>query len=65
MNAKSQTAAATPKQGDHVFNPVETPIIRPFETIRSLRSTFVDGEHFIHDYLLHSYSMAKRRSGWG
>jgi hypothetical protein len=53
------SASATPKQGDHVFNAVETAIPAPFETIRSLRSGFADGQHFLHDYLLHSYSIAK------
>ena len=53
------SASATPKQGDHVFNAVETAILAPFETIRSLRSPLVDGQHFLYDYLLHSYSIAK------
>src|SRR5438309_2125078 len=53
------SASATPKQGDHVFNAVEIAIMRPFESIRALRSALVDGEHFLHDYLLHSYSMAR------
>jgi hypothetical protein len=53
------SASATPKQGDHVFNAVETAILAPFETIRSLRSGVADGQHFLHDYLLHAYSIAK------
>ena len=52
-------ASATPKQGDHVFNAVETAILAPFETIRSLRSGLADGQHFLYDYLLHGYSIAK------
>jgi hypothetical protein len=53
------SASATPKQGDHVFNAVETAILAPFETIRSLRSAVTEGQHFLYDYLLHSYSIAK------
>src|ERR1700691_3024542 len=53
------SASATPKQGDHVFNALESAIMRPFETIRSLRSTLVDSQHFLYDYLLQTYSMAK------
>jgi hypothetical protein len=34
--------------------------MRPFETMRSLRSPIIDGQHFVHDYLMHSYSMAKQ-----
>ncbi|MBI4909056.1 MAG: hypothetical protein HY820_35875 [Acidobacteria bacterium] len=50
----------TPKQGDHVFNAIETAILGPVETIRGLRSAIVDGQHFLHDYLLISYSLARR-----
>jgi len=53
------SASATPKQGDHVFNAVETAILEPFETIRSLQSGVADGHHFLYDYLLHGYSIAK------
>jgi hypothetical protein len=59
QDGESMSASATPKQGDHVFNAVETAILAPFETIRSLRSGFCDGQHFLHDYLLHSYSIAR------
>lgn len=54
------SASAIPKQGDHVFNAVDTALIRPFETLRSLRSPLIEGQHFVPDYLLHSYSMAKQ-----
>jgi hypothetical protein len=52
-------ATATPKQGDHVFNDVETAIIGPFDTLRSLRSEFVEGQRFVPQYLLQSYGYAK------
>ncbi|HZQ53008.1 MAG TPA: hypothetical protein VFB14_12470 [Bryobacteraceae bacterium] len=54
------SSSATPKQGDHVFNAIDIALLRPFESIRSLRSVNVDGEHFLHDYLLHCYSMARK-----
>jgi hypothetical protein len=54
------SASATPKQGDHVFNAIDIALLRPFESIRSLRSVDVNGEHFLHDYLLHCYSMARK-----
>lgn len=52
--------ATTPKQGDHVFNAIDSAIMRPFETIRSLRSPVIDGQQFIYTFLLHSYSLAKQ-----
>jgi len=51
---------SNPKQGDHVFNEVAFVIMRPFETIRTLGSAFVQGKHFLYDYILHSYSWAKQ-----
>ena len=54
------SAGATPKQGDHVFNAVTEAILHPFETIRSLPSPDVDGGHFLHSYLLHTYSVVKQ-----
>lgn len=56
------SASATPKQGDHVFNAVETAILRPFDTIRSLRSAHIDGQHFLQDYLLNSYSLVRMQA---
>jgi len=53
-------STAVTKQGDHIFNFLETPILRPFDTIKSLRSAYVDGEHFVQDYLLHSYSLTRQ-----
>jgi len=52
------SAAGTPKQGDHVFNSVEAEVLRPFETLRSLKSEHVDGRTFLHDYLLATYTFA-------
>lgn len=52
-------ATTTPKQGHHVFNAIDIALLRPFERIRSLRSTEVDGQHFLNDYLLYCYSLAK------
>ncbi len=57
------SATAIPKQGDHVFNALDAALMCPFESMRSLRSPMVEGQHFIHDYLLHSYSMAKEIAG--
>lgn len=57
------SATATPKQGDHVFNAVDTALMRPFETVKSLRSPIIQGQHFVHDYLLQSYSMATQIAG--
>lgn len=51
-------AGTTPKQGDHVFNAVDDAIMHPYDTVASLRSELVDGQQFIHEYLLHSYSFA-------
>jgi hypothetical protein len=34
--------------------------MRPFKSLCSLRSPDVDGQHFVHDYLLHCYSLAKK-----
>src|SRR4051794_6890556 len=53
------SSASTPKQGDHIFNAVDTAIMRPFDTIRSLRSGLVNGQHFLHDNLLISFSRAR------
>jgi hypothetical protein len=52
------SATATPKQGDHVFNAVDTAVMRPFETVKLFGSPII--QHFVYDYLLHSYSMAKQ-----
>ena len=52
-------SATAPKQGDHVFNAVDTALMRPFQTISSLRSGLVDGQHFIHDYLLQIDGLAR------
>ena len=52
-------ASTTPKQGHHVFNAIDIALLRPFETVRSLRSTEIDGQHFLEDFLLHCYSLAK------
>lgn len=49
-----------PRQGDHVFNSLETAVMRPFDVIASLQSPHVSGQYFIYDYLLHSYSLAKQ-----
>lgn len=57
------SAGAAPKQGDHVFNAIETALLKPFETIQALRSELVEGTYFIHDYLLTSYSVAKNIAG--
>jgi len=54
------SSAASPKQGDHVFNAIDTAVIRPFEKLKKLRSEITEGEHFVHDYLLHVYSLAVR-----
>ena len=54
------SATATPKQGDHVFNAVDTALMGPFETVKLFRSPIIEGQHFVYDYLLHSYSMAKQ-----
>ena len=54
------SATATPKQGDHVFNAGDTALMLPFETVKSLRSPIIEGQHFVHDYLLQSYSMARQ-----
>jgi hypothetical protein len=48
---------AIPRQGDHIFNAIDTALMRPFETVRSLRSPIVEGGHFIYDYVLHCYSL--------
>jgi hypothetical protein len=53
------SASAAPKQGDHVFNAVDAAVLRPYETMFSLRTALVDGQQFVHDYLLHSYSLAR------
>lgn len=54
------SASAAPKQGDHVFDAIELAIMRPFDSIRAMRSDLIDGEHFLHDFLLHSYSIARK-----
>jgi hypothetical protein len=56
---KCMATGATPRQGDHVFNDLSLALLRPFDIIQSLTSAHVDGRHFIHDYLLHAYSLAK------
>ena len=54
------SASAVPKQGDHVFNAIETAVLRPFATLQAMRSPTIPGQHFVHDFLLHSYSFARR-----
>jgi hypothetical protein len=48
-----------PLQGDHVINDVRTAVLRPFEIIRSLHSADVDGQHFLHDHLVSTYSFLR------
>ncbi|MEZ5399417.1 MAG: hypothetical protein R2729_07085 [Bryobacteraceae bacterium] len=55
----SMAASATPKQGDHVFNAVDTAILRPYETFASLQSPLANGRLFLQDYLLNSYSFTR------
>jgi hypothetical protein len=55
----SMSASAAPKQGDHVFNAVDAAVLHPYETMFSLRTALVDGQQFVHDYLLHSYSFVR------
>lgn len=52
-----------PKQGDHVFNDLETAIVAPVETITSFQGDTVNGQHFLDDYLLHTKCMFQKLAG--
>ena len=49
-----------PRQGDHVFNDVAIAVTRPFEIIKAMRSADADGQHFVHEHLLCTYSFLRR-----
>jgi hypothetical protein len=53
------SASGTFKQGDHVFNAVDGAILRPYETLASLRTDLIGGQEFVHYYLVQSYSVAR------
>jgi len=53
------SASAAPKQGDHVFNAVDAALLHPYETMFSLRTALGDGQQFVHDFLLHTYSFVR------
>jgi hypothetical protein len=57
--ANGLTGSGT-KQGDHVFNDLQTAIERPIHSIRSATNAGVDGHHFLIDYLPHGADLARR-----
>jgi hypothetical protein len=56
-------APVGPRQGDHVFNDIETAILRPFEAISAMPWSFGGGRQFLARYLLHTYEMARDLAG--
>ena len=57
--ASGLTGSGT-KQGDHVFNDLQTAIERPIDSIRSATNAGLDGRHFLIDYLPHGTDLARR-----
>ena len=56
--ASGLTGSGT-KQGDHVFNDLQTAIERPIDSIRSATNAGLDGRHFLTDYLPHGTDLAQ------